>query len=123
MAAVEFSLEMTASDLVTIRFTVRDKSGAIVDLTGASFTANISSGFGTRSKPAPIGAKILSPDKTIGMGITVPDPVNGIVEVTLETADSANLEGTYFFQLQMVSAASETATIAKGSIAIARSIL
>jgi hypothetical protein len=113
-----------AGDDRTLRFTVTEADGATaLDLTGCSLKWEL---FAWQSGP-----KYGVPDATAtvtkttgGGGITVPDPVGGIVEVALAAADTGSLvptgQGTamHWHELQLTDTAGKVLTVATGHFLI-----
>ena len=76
---------------------MNDDAGAALDLTDATFIWALSKK--ASDSVAPKGTSILS--KSIGSGIAVTDVPNGILEITIDPADTDALAGDYYHELQM----------------------
>jgi hypothetical protein len=83
----------------TLRFTVVDAAGAAVNITGWLIDFKISA---TNSGP-----RIFT--KSVGSGITLTTPASGILDVTINTADTSGLApGVYYYALRRTTASNET---------------
>ena len=103
---------MFAGDSKAITVTVKDSLGAIVDLTGASITWEMSQyAQGTFSRTALL-TKTLA-----GGGITCPAPTTGVFNVILDAVDTASLVG-YFYQEAEVTVSGDKYTVLAGHISI-----
>lgn len=92
----------------TLRFTVLDSAGAAVDITGWLIDFKISA---TNS-----GARLFT--KSVGSGIVLTTPASGILDVTINAADTTALAaGTYFYAVRRTTASNET-ELAYGTAAL-----
>jgi hypothetical protein len=94
-------IEIHRGDARTITFIVVDENGTVVDLAGKTLEWN----YSNKSSDAvePLGDAILSPNKTVGAGITVTDEPNGEAQVDLASADTVGQRATleYYHELQV----------------------
>jgi hypothetical protein len=72
--------KITQGDTFPLRLTYKDPAGNSIDLTGFSIVLEV------RDKP---GGKILSATCTIGNGITVSNPTNGIIDISISPAKTS----------------------------------
>ena len=82
---------MFSGDTKVLRVTATEADGSPLNLIGIDITWVLA-----KKVTAPA---ILT--KTIGAGITVTDAPNGIFEVNLTPADTADLKGSYYFEAQI----------------------
>ncbi len=94
-------IEIHRGDSRTITFTVVDEAGVVVPLAGKTLEWNYSNKVADAIEP--LGAAILSPNKTVGAGITVTDAPNGEAQVDLVSADTVGQRATleYYHELQV----------------------
>ncbi len=94
-------IEIHRGDARIVTFTVVDETGAPVDLAGKTLEWNYSNK--ATDAVEPLGVAILSPTKTVGVGITVTDAPAGDAEVKLESADTVGQRATleYYHELQV----------------------
>lgn len=77
----------------TIKFTITDETGAVVNLTGATANFTVKQNLDSASD--------LFTAKTVGAGITLTDPVNGILQVAGVPADTDGAAGDYLYELDI----------------------
>lgn len=102
------SFSMYAGDTKVLAFDVKDPDGAVVDLAGFAITWVL-----TRS----VGRRVLV-RKTLGAGILVTDETGGLFEVTLDSADTEDLVGVFYYEAE-IALLTEVGTVASGHITIA----
>ena len=83
-----------------------DADGIAINLTGATISYVIFSG----------GVATIT--KTIGSGITVTDATAGTFTITLTSANTASLAGSYYHECQVTDSSSNISTIFIGSVTI-----
>lgn len=88
-------IALFSGDDRTLTFTMRDRAGAAVSITG-TFTFTIASG------PKPTDAAEITKTGT---------PSGSTVTVTLAGSDTADLEGEYYFELQVTETSSSADSI------------
>jgi len=104
---------ITRGDDQEIRFTVTDENDVVVDVSGATvakFTV----------KRDPESAEEFQ--KTIGSGIDMTSAGSGLIDVTIDAADTASLAGRYEYDLEILTAASKINTLTQGIFFVKRDI-
>lgn len=109
MAATEQNVTLFQGDEVILSFTIEDSAGVAQDISGATFQWALARSLDHVPALAVIAGSIA-------------DALNGIVEVNLITATTANLEGKYEHELVMDAGGSER-TVAVGILTIKASVL
>ena len=102
-------LTIVRGDTRVLFSTVRDETGAIVDLTGAlavDFTI----------RPSSLDDPVIT--KAIGDGITIPNPPDGIIRIEILDTDTVDLYGKFLWDLQLTDASSRIATVDQGVLNI-----
>lgn len=96
--------QMTRGDSKLLRLPILDTtSGEPINLTGAK---SVKWGLAKRVH----GEVLVS--KAIGDGIQITSPANGIIEITLDPTDTANLSpGEYYHEAQIIDAQDAVATV------------
>ena len=64
---------------------------------------------------------ILTKDET--SGITTPDAVNGVVDVSLSSVDTQYLSGSYYHELELVDGGGDTVVVATGTLTLLENVL
>lgn len=100
--------EMFSGDTKDLNVTVLNQDSAVVDLTGASVDFTIS------KKPG--GAALVT--KTVGSGIVLTDPTNGVMDITLNPADTVSLKGAYHYQCRVTDVSLRETTVLFGTATI-----
>ncbi len=112
-------VEMFSGDDKILRYTVTDGTTAI-DIAGAAFRWGLFKLDPDATTPTARGTVLTPPgEKTVGSGITITTPASGILEVALVPADTADIKGEFYHELEMV-LGGETSTVAFGQINIKR---
>jgi hypothetical protein len=94
-------IAMTRGDSRTLTFTVLDAAGDPVDLTDGEAWMTVEGLF----------------EKSVGSGITLTDPTDGVLEVEIDEADtdgSSNWREAHRYDVQVRTASGETRTPFKG---------
>ena len=99
---------MWSGDDKTITVTVYDNDDVVVDITGATITWELSQNVDSTA--------LIS--KTVGSGITLSDPTNGIFTIALDPADTASLSGRYYHEAEITDAAGDVSTALVGHATI-----
>jgi hypothetical protein len=107
--SVNQDMTIFAGNDVDIIVTVTDADGTAVNITGVTMTYVL----GTE-----VGAAAATVTKTVGGGITLTTPASGIATINLDPDDTTSLEGTYYHELEITSAASEVNTGFIGEVTI-----
>lgn len=61
--------------------------------------------------------------KTVGGGIALTDPVNGVFEVTIDPADTADLSGEYYHEAEVTLSGGDKSTVLVGIATIKRDLI
>jgi hypothetical protein len=61
--------------------------------------------------------------KTVGSGITVVDEFNGLIEVHLTSADTANLTGTFYHELLLVDVTGDQQNVIADTFTVKRRLV
>ena len=109
------SFPIQAGQDIDLKWTVTDKAGTVVDLTGASLRFVMA-----RSKRS--SAVIDSDASPATAAITVTDAVNGLVTVSLTDTDLDALLGDYYYELKVTDSAGNESVSARGIITVEHSI-
>lgn len=100
MAESNQDLAMHSGDDVGVNVTIRDEAGAVIDVSSASAFRYQAAEYNADNADRPWhGSAVIS--KALGSGVTVTDGPNGVVRVTLSSADTASLEGRFYHELEM----------------------
>lgn len=94
-----------SGDDLDLNVTVTDAADAALDLTSAS------SIIWRLSRHVGATADLT---KSVGSGVTVTDPVNGLLTVTIDAADTASLVGNFYHELEIVNQANKKSTVLHG---------
>lgn len=95
-------LELKAGDHRVLRLTLVDELGSAFDLTGVT---------DVKLHAARRIDKSAVLQKTLGAGIeVVGDPTSGVVDVTLDPADTASLGGDYVWEFEVTDASGNPST-------------
>lgn len=103
---------MFAGDTKVIPVTVIDEDGMAVNITGATFTWEAAR---TVDGTAAI-------TKTVGAGIALTSPATGVFTITLDEADTDDLEGLYYHEAEMV-LAGDTSTVLTGNMIVEQTLI
>lgn len=98
-----------------LRVTVLDNDDQPVDITGATIRWQLAGRVGSTS---PLVSKA-----TGGQGVEITDAENGVFEVTLDSADTDGLNGTYYHEAELVDAQGKKQTVMVGEITIVRVLI
>lgn len=102
--------EMFQGDYKVFAGQVTDPAGSPVDLTG--FTAVRWQMSKSASKRPP------QLEKSIGDGVVITSAVDGEFEVTLDSADTEDLKGDFYHEVEVKDASGRPATVLSGTITI-----
>ncbi len=105
---VEQNFEMFSGDSKLLNVTVLDQDGTVVDLTGASASMTISE----TSKSAALVTKAGSIDV----------PLQGQLSFDLAPADTDDLAGVYYYEMQVTDVSGRKSTVAFGYVTIRRDV-
>lgn len=123
MAVTSQKDTMWAGNKRVQRFTVTDEDAVgspAKDLTGftAKWALSRFNAAGTEFLTTPVVTKT-----TGGGGIVITDATNGILEVTLDVADTSALFGTFYFELEVVDGSSNPLVVATGTLTINKNVM
>jgi hypothetical protein len=104
---------MTQGDTLALDFDSVDEAGDVVSLIGATIRWQLSK---ASRKTALIS-------KEIGAGITVTDAAGGLYTVLLEPVDTLDLQGTFYYEVEVVDADGRVSTVRRGEIEIERGLI
>ena len=99
---------MFSGNTRVLRVTVLDQDEVVVDITGA--TAE----FIMAKRPG----KSAVVTKTVGSGIVITDATNGLLEITLEPADTETLSGTFHHELEVTDLGGRKTTVLFGTVTV-----
>ena len=94
--ANNYAVTITRADDQTIRFTVTDSAGAVVDVSSGTFKFTVK-----QSLDDAIGDAKFQKTSPAGSGIDLTNGATGIVDVLLVPVDTSTLEGLYYYDLEM----------------------
>ena len=109
------TIKLTEGDTARLTVTVRDAAGAVVDLTGATAIA------WQMARSAFAASPTLS--KSLGSGVTVTDAMNGVFQVALAPADSADLLGDFHHEAEVTDGAGDIATVFCGTLNFSKGLI
>jgi hypothetical protein len=100
-----YDLEIYKGDYVEMLMTLKDSTGAVMDLTGYTATARIRSNF--------------SSTDYFGFNVTIPNPELGKVRLYMPTSTSTTLEpGTYIWGFQVTNPNGDSRTYLAGDVTV-----
>ena len=103
MAVQNTTFTIFSGNNITLRFTVRDDAGVIVDITGAALRYDLFKLDPNIVDPSPkTSTGALPAEKTVGSGITIPVGTDGIFNVALVPSDTATLVGSFYHEVEMI---------------------
>lgn len=119
MTAFYQDFTLCSGDDRVLRFIITDEAGVPVNLDGVQSVR-----WGC-ARLLPNGTYVLPAaiDKTLQTGVRVADAAGGVIEVALESNDTASLAGSYHHELQMTDAQGAVSTLASGVIKIIDDLL
>lgn len=120
MIGLQQDFDMHSGDSRDLEITVVDENDAAVDVSAATMTWELSKLDSSGTLPAPRGAALVT--KTVGSGITITDGPNGELTVALDPADTADLRGDHYHELQIVTGG-KTSTVLFGKVAVLKDLV
>lgn len=107
------NFRMTSGDDFVVTITVKDDSREAIDLTGATieFRQAVKKPGGRFETTAKI-------TKTTSSGIAITDATNGVFTVTMDPADTDDLAGRYYYEIQVTDSGGDIATVTTGTAII-----
>ncbi len=110
------SFPVMSGDQLHLEFTVRDNDDALVNLTGGTGLFAIARN--------PNAARVIdSSASPASATITVVDPVNGRVDVTIVDENTDDLYGDYYYEFKWTDSFGREAVIARGWMSFADNLL
>ncbi len=109
LKVIPTNFEMFSGNTRLLEVTVLDQDDAVVDLTGAQ---------AVDYSLAKAAGKAAIFEKTLGTGVTITDAVNGVLQITLLPADTEDLRGTFYQELEVTDAAGRITTVLFGTVTI-----
>jgi hypothetical protein len=106
MGTIRQSFVMTAGNTKKMNVTITNAVGQAIDLTGVSLTWVLK-----RMVTSPITL-----EKTNASGITITDPKKGKCTIVLQPADTKNLSGNMYHELQLIDGLGDVSTPFVGNI-------
>jgi hypothetical protein len=104
------NFDMVAGDTTLLTVAVIDEAGAIVDLTNATAIWQMAR---TAQTPA-----LLTKTTDANAGITITDPLGGILTVLLDPGDTEGLTGRWYHELEVIDVAGDISTVITGFVTI-----
>lgn len=108
MAAVQQDFTMWAGNKVTFQVTVTDEDGAAVNISGFAISWVLRM-YALATEDLVV--------KTVGAGVTLTNPTQGVFTVALDSEDTIDLAGNYYHEAARTDAGSET-TYLTGTVTI-----
>lgn len=113
----DFSMHSGDDRVLTV--TVLDSAGSAVNITGGTITWALSKQAADAVEPK--GDALITKSTSVG-GVTITDGPNGQCSVTLVEADTADLAGTYYHEMQVV-LSGDTSTVLYGTATIKKDLI
>lgn len=120
MAIQNPTIEIFSGDTKRLTYTVKDSAGVVIDISGGAFRWALSRLKPDETTPVPVGDALFT--KSVGSGITITDGPNGELRVDLAPADTEDLTGSHYHELEMILGGS-TSTVAYGQMDIRTDLL
>lgn len=98
---MSFDVQMVSGDTKILNITAKTSSGTAINLTGVAIIWSLF--------PSTGGTALLT--KSVGSGISITDPSNGVFQVTLNPTDTASLEGLYQHEAQITDVTNNIQTL------------
>jgi hypothetical protein len=105
-------------DTKRIHFTLKKEDGSPLELVGALLRWQAS-----RLKAPGVFSSTPILAKTEEDGITIDDDLSGLVTVTLEPEDTAQLSGDFYMELETLDASGDVATVFTGTFQIKKALI
>lgn len=106
VSAQEVNLEVTSGDDEAFVITRKDADGNLKDITGWTFWMTVKKTSAVPDSEAAVQKKVTSHT----------DPTNGETEITLTAADTADLSGSYQYDMQYKTSGGDVKTFMIGTI-------
>ncbi len=98
-----------SGDQLSLPITIRDNAGTVVDLTNGTGSFKMA----RTPKSAPVIDSTASPATAT---ISIPQPLQGIMTVTITDENTDPLEGDYYYEARFEDASNREAAVARGWI-------
>lgn len=113
------SFTMTSGDSKRINFSINDKDGVPLDITGA-----IAQFWASKLKNGKFSSTpVITKSSANGGGITMTDAFSGALTVRLEPEDTDGLAGEYYVELQLVDVTGDVATAYTGTMTVLKDLI
>lgn len=110
--ATDANAPFIAGDTRTVQATVEQSAGAPFNLTGAAIKWQVFAMSGGTFTGSPIISK------SVGSGITITNAAGGIFQISLASADTTGLAGTYYHEAEVTMPGGIVHTALTGTITI-----
>lgn len=108
-------LEMVSGDSKVITFTIKDKTGAVVDITSATpIKFKVGKRIGGLERHYGHETVTAEFTKDLTAGISITDATNGVLTVTLAPTDTKNMAGDFIYEAELTDASGNVGTFAQG---------
>lgn len=126
-----YDYEKHRGDAYDLSGTIVDRAGDPIDISAAATTDliwNFAPLDPDQEFPSPLSAAILSPQKSIGLGVTIIDdgtePLRGQFTITIVAADTTGeTPGPYYHEAQYTSPSSVPSTVVYGILTLREDLL
>lgn len=98
-----------SGDTLVIKTTVESDDGSSKDLTDASVKYGISDAPGEQTVV----------EKSDGNGIQITDPASGKLEITIDSVDTEDLDGSFYHECEVTDSSGDVSTVFTGVFRIA----
>ena len=120
MIGIQTDFSIHSGDSRELQFTIIDENGAAVVLTGATPIKWELARAAPGDDAAPMGAALVQ--KSLGSGVTITDDVTGKLTVVLAPANTEDLAGRHYFELE-ITVSSQVSTAAFGIVTILKDLI
>jgi hypothetical protein len=109
---------MFQGDTRRLNFSLKRQDSSPLDVTGATLRWQAS-----RLKAPGVFSSTPLLTKTETDGVAILDPYNGLVTVTISPADTINLSGNFYMELETTDASGDVATVFTGEFQIKKALI
>lgn len=112
-------VDIISGDTKVITFTIKDKDGAVVDITGAT-PIDFKVGKRPPGREKIYGRETVTAEfsKSLTNGITITDATNGVLTVTIAPTDTKDMAGDFIYEAQLTDASGNVGTFAQGQFRV-----
>jgi hypothetical protein len=114
-AAPELNFEMHQGDTKRLAVSVTDPDGTAVSL------VSVQSVRWWVAKKVTSTSRLI--EKALASGITVTNAAEGKLVITLSPADTAQLAGDYYHELEVIDSAGDIGTVLRGTLTVVRALV